>query len=81
MQVYVDGGIRRGTDIFKCMALGANGVGIGRPTLYGLACHGERGVEHVLNLLNAEFQFCMASCGCTSMEQINDSFVIKRSSL
>lgn len=44
-EIWVDGGFRRGSDIFKAIALGAKAVGIGRPSLYGLACYGEEGVE------------------------------------
>jgi L-lactate dehydrogenase (cytochrome) len=53
-QVYIDGGIRRGTDIFKAMALGATAVGIGRPCLYGLAAYGQAGVEKVIQMLKEE---------------------------
>ena len=49
-QVYVDGGVRRGTDVFKALALGAKAVGIGRPVLYGLAGYGQDGVERVLQI-------------------------------
>ena len=51
MEVYIDGGIRRGTDVFKALALGAKAVGIGRPALYGMAAYAQDGVEKVLDLL------------------------------
>lgn len=61
--VLVDGGIRRGTDIVKALALGARAVGIGRPILYGLALDGEAGVRAVLGLLRQELVLAMALCG------------------
>lgn len=62
--VLVDGGIRRGTDLFKALALGANAALVGRPALYGLAHAGARGVAHVLRLLRDEFEMAMVLCGC-----------------
>jgi (S)-2-hydroxy-acid oxidase len=56
MEVYFDGGVRRGTDVFKALALGANCVFIGRPVLYGLAVNGQAGVEKVLTILNDELK-------------------------
>ena len=64
--LLVDGGIRRGTDVFKALALGANAVLVGRPCLYGLAHAGAQGVAHVLRLLRDELEACMALCGCAS---------------
>ncbi len=63
--VLVDGGVRRGTDILKALALGADAVLIGRPILWGLV-DGEAGVRHVLRLLRAEFDLAMALAGCAS---------------
>lgn len=68
--VLVDGGIRRGTDLFKAIALGADAVLIGRPALYGLAHAGARGVAHVLRLLRDEFEMTMALCGCRTPDDI-----------
>ncbi|WP_447975119.1 alpha-hydroxy acid oxidase [Nitrospira sp. Kam-Ns4a] len=68
--VLVDGGIRRGTDVLKALALGASAVLVGRPILWGLAVGGERGVAHVLALLRAEFDQAMALCGCRSVAEI-----------
>lgn len=65
--VLVDGGLRRGTDIFKALALGAQAVLIGRPVAYGLANAGAAGVAHVLRLLLDELIATMALCGCTDL--------------
>ncbi|MBK1685853.1 alpha-hydroxy acid oxidase [Rhodoferax fermentans] len=62
--LLVDGGIRRGTDVLKAVALGANAVLIGRPYIYGLANAGALGVAHVLRLLRDELEMAMALCGC-----------------
>jgi 4-hydroxymandelate oxidase len=67
--VLVDGGIRRGTDVLKAMALGANAVLVGRPYVYGLANAGAVGVAHVLRLLRDELEIAMALCGCTSLAE------------
>ena len=73
--VYVDGGIRRGTDIFKCLAMGAKAVGIGRPSLFALGSHGPEGVEHLITILTEELQLVMMHTGCTSIKDINNSFI------
>eukprot|EP00828_Plagiopyla_frontata_P013906 TRINITY_DN183_c0_g1_i3.p1 TRINITY_DN183_c0_g1~~TRINITY_DN183_c0_g1_i3.p1 ORF type:complete len:289 (-),score=42.73 TRINITY_DN183_c0_g1_i3:89-955(-) len=70
MEVYVDGGIRRGIDIFKAIALGAKAVGIGRPILYGLGAFGQEGVEKVLQILKAELEMCMRLSGATTIAEI-----------
>ncbi|MGE0227713.1 MAG: alpha-hydroxy acid oxidase [Dehalococcoidia bacterium] len=64
--VLLDGGVRRGTDIVKALALGADAVLLGRPVLWGLAVEGEAGVDHVLRLLRAEFEHAMLLCGASS---------------
>lgn len=69
--LLVDGGIRRGTDVLKAMALGANAVLIGRPYLYGLANAGALGVAHVLRLLRDELEIAMALCGCATLAQVS----------
>jgi isopentenyl diphosphate isomerase/L-lactate dehydrogenase-like FMN-dependent dehydrogenase len=74
--VLVDGGIRRGTDIFKALALGANAVCIGRPYLWGLAAFGQPGVEAALNILRRELQTIMQQAGTTSVEQITQAYLI-----
>ena len=68
--VLMDGGVRRGTDVLKALALGARAVLIGRPVIWGLACNGEHGVERVLQLLRLEFEAAMALCGLTSLDRI-----------
>ena len=65
-EVYVDGGVRRGTDVLKALALGARGVLVGRPVLWGLAVGGAAGVERVLSGLAGELRLAMALCGAAS---------------
>lgn len=67
--LLVDGGIRRGTDVLKAIALGANAVLIGRPYIHGLANAGALGVAHVLRLLRDELEIAMALCGCATLAQ------------
>jgi L-lactate dehydrogenase (cytochrome) len=74
--VFVDGGIRRGTDIFKCLALGANGVGIGRPVLHGLAAYGEAGVVKTITMLRDEFATCLMMMGCPAVADIKEEMVV-----
>lgn len=73
MPVLVDGGIRRGTDVLKAMALGANAVLLGRPYIFGLANAGAVGVAHVLRLLRDELEIAMALCGCSQLDQAGPS--------
>ena len=73
--VLVDGGIRRGTDVLKALAFGANAVLIGRPYLYGLGAAGEAGVTRVLNILQHEFQLAMALTGRTNIASIDRSAI------
>lgn len=70
IDIYVDGGIRRGTDILKAIALGAKAVLIGRPVLWGLAVDGENGVKNILQILKKEFRLAMMLCGCKTIEDI-----------
>ena len=74
-EVYVDGGIRRGTDIIKALALGARAVLIGRPVIWGLTLHGADGVRAVLDHLRAELARSMALCGVTSLDEITGDLV------
>ena len=78
--VLVDGGIRRGTDIFKALALGATAVGIGRPEAWGLAAFGQAGVEAVLEMLRRELRAIMRQAGTTSVDKIAHSYVVIRPS-
>ncbi len=73
--VLVDGGIRRGTDVFKALALGARAACIGRPYVWGLGAFGQAGVERVLEMLRGEFELAMKQCGTTSVEQIGRAYV------
>ncbi len=70
IDVYVDGGVRRGTDILKALALGAKAVLIGRPVLWGLAVDGAQGVQNVLEILKKEFRLAMMLCGCETVDDI-----------
>lgn len=74
-EILLDGGIRRGTDIIKALALGAKAVLIGRPTLWGLAVNGEGGVGQVLEILRAEFDTSMALCGCRTVSEISHDLI------
>jgi 4-hydroxymandelate oxidase len=76
--VELDGGIRRGTDIFKAMALGATAVGIGRPYIWGLGSFGQEGVEAVLAILRRELEIVMRQAGTTSLKQITPAYVVAR---
>ena len=73
--VLIDGGFRRGTDIFKALALGADAVCVGRPYVWGLGAFGQAGVEQVLGLLRAEFRRVMQEAGVTSVAQIDGSYI------
>ena len=73
--VVVDGGIRRGTDIIKALALGASAVQVGRPVLWGLAVDGEAGATRVLSLLREEFDNAMALCGCAIVGQVTRDLI------
>jgi 4-hydroxymandelate oxidase len=78
--VIVDGGIRRGTDIFKALALGATAVGIGRPEAWGLAAFGQSGVEAVLEMLRRELRTIMRQAGTVSVDKISRGHVVTRPS-
>ena len=73
--VFVDGGVRRGTDVFKALALGAKGVGIGRPFLWGLGAFGQAGVDRVLEILQGELKLVMGNCGTQNVAAIDRSYV------
>lgn len=75
--VLVDGGVRRGTDIVKALASGANAVLIGRPVLWALAAGGEAGVREMLELLTSDFDQAMALCGCRSIEDIDHDLLAR----
>jgi 4-hydroxymandelate oxidase len=73
--LIVDGGVRRGVDILKGLALGADLVAIGRPALWGLAVDGADGVQHVIEVLRAELSLAMALAGCRSLAEITSDLV------
>ena len=68
--VMMDGGVRRGTDVYKALALGASAVGIGRPYAWGLAAFGQAGAERVLEILNLELRLAMVGCGARSVAEV-----------
>ena len=68
--VLIDGGVRRGTDIFKALALGADAVAIGRPYVWGLAGFGQDGAEKVLDILHSELSLVMRQTGATSIAEM-----------
>lgn len=74
--ILVDSGLRRGTDIFKAIALGASAVLIGRPYIYGLSVAGALGVAHILKLLQEELVVTMGLCGCRHLEDIRQAGVL-----
>ncbi|PVU98617.1 hypothetical protein BB559_001453 [Furculomyces boomerangus] len=73
--VLLDGGVMRGTDVFKAIALGAKAVFVGRPVLWSLAHDGENGVDLMLDILSEEFRMAMALSGCTSIKDINRNYI------
>lgn len=77
--ILLDGGIRRGTDVLKALALGATAVLLGRPCIHGLATAGAIGVSHVMQILRAELEVAMALAGCRDLASI-DSSVVRRTS-
>ena len=77
LPVLIDGGFRRGTDIFKALALGARAICIGRPYLYGLAAFGQVGVERSLSILDEELRRIMQLAGTTSLAAITHDYVVK----
>jgi 4-hydroxymandelate oxidase len=76
--VLVDGGVRRGTDALKALALGATAVGIGRPYSWGLGAFGQPGVERVLGVLNNELRLAMVGVGARNLKEITPAAVIKK---
>ena len=76
--VLVDGGVRRGTDALKALALGATAVGIGRPYIWGLGAFGQAGVERTLDLLNSELRLAMVGVGARSLKEITAAAVIRK---
>ncbi len=74
-EVYLDGGVRRGTDVLKALALGARAVLVGRPALWGLAVDGSAGVSHALSLLGQELDQALALAGCPTLADVGPDLV------
>lgn len=77
LEIYLDGGIRRGADVVKALALGAKAVFIGRPLFWGLAVDGEKGVIRVLDILREEIEITMAKCGRPTIASIDGTTIVK----
>lgn len=80
IEIYIDGGVKRGTTIVKALCLGAKAVGIGRAALFGLAGYGEEGVGRVIQILREEIETCMRLLGVNSvkdlgLKQVNTSAI------
>lgn len=76
MQIFVDGGIRRGTDVLKALALGATAVGLGRPCLFSMSAgYGEAGVRRMLEVLREEIEMNMVFLGATSLKELRPEMV------
>ncbi|MFL6450872.1 MAG: alpha-hydroxy acid oxidase [Bryobacteraceae bacterium] len=75
--VFVDGGFRRGSDVFKALALGARAVGIGRPYIWGLTAFGQAGVERVVQIMRDELTMTMRGCGVASTQQLTRDFLLR----
>jgi 4-hydroxymandelate oxidase len=76
LPVMIDGGFRRGTDIFKALALGARAICIGRPYLWGLSAFGQEGVEQVIDIMRREFDLAMKQAGTRNLAEITRKFVV-----
>jgi 4-hydroxymandelate oxidase len=77
-EVYVDGGLRRGVDILRALALGARAVLIGRPVLWGLACGGSTGVASVLTGLADQLEEAAALAGAANLDEVTADLVVRR---
>jgi len=78
--VLLDGGVRRGTDVLKALALGATAVGVGKPVFYALACGGEEAVVNMLQMFKTEIEAAMAICGCRTIEDVKPELVTRHPS-
>ena len=78
VEVFVDGGIRRATDIYKAIALGAKAVGIGRPVLYSLAAYGQEGIERMIEMFKEELTMCMRLMGAPNIADIEPGMIMTR---
>ena len=75
-EVYLDGGVRRGTDVVKALALGARAVAVGRPVVWALAAGGQRGISRMLSMLREEIDIAMALCGAASPDEVARGLVV-----
>jgi 4-hydroxymandelate oxidase len=75
--IILDGGVRRGTDVLKALALGATAVGIGRPYIWGLGAYGQSGVDRVLELLDNELTLAMVGVGARNLREITHASVVR----
>jgi L-lactate dehydrogenase (cytochrome) len=78
IEIYIDGGVRRATDIIKALCLGAKGVGIGRPFLYAMSSYGLPGLDRAMQLLKDEMEMNMRLIGCSSVDQLNPTLIDTR---
>lgn len=78
VEIILDGGVRRGSDVVKALALGANAVAIGRAYLYGLAAGGEAGVRRALDIIDSEVRRTMALCGRTQLSALTRDLIFRR---
>ena len=76
IEVHMDGGIRSGQDVLKAVALGARGVYIGRPMLYGLGAMGQAGVTRALEIIRKELDLTMAFCGHTDIRAVGRDILL-----
>lgn len=74
--IWLDGGIRNGSDALKALALGADYVWVGRPALWALACKGQKGVERMIEIINEELREAMKQCGCKSIQDIRKNKIL-----
>ena len=74
LEIYIDGGIRRGSDVLKCLALGATAGGLGRPALFATG-YGQEGVEHLLEIMRDELEVAMRNCGVTCLDEVGPELV------
>jgi isopentenyl diphosphate isomerase/L-lactate dehydrogenase-like FMN-dependent dehydrogenase len=81
LEIFLDGGIRRGADVVKALALGAKAVFIGRPLFWGLAFNGEDGVVRVLDILREEMEITMAKCGRPTIGSIDSTVMVREPQL
>jgi L-lactate dehydrogenase (cytochrome) len=75
IEVYVDGGVRRGTDVVKALCLGARGVGLGRPILYAQSAYGAAGVSKALQIMEEEIQMAMRLLGANTVADLKPEMV------